>query len=464
MMITEFIGKLHPVLVHLPIGIFLIAIAMEFIGRTKRFSHLQMSIDFILIIGTLTGIFSLITGYLLSLDGSNESDSVNLHKWVAIASVLMFAAYYFFRKHVIHKKTIQTVALILLLIMITLTGHLGGSLTHGEGYLTAAFDKKDDKSKIASVAKFEKIEDAKLYEDVVLHTITKKCVQCHGANRQKGMLRLDGKEWMLKGGKNGDVIDLKSPENSEILKRILLEQNDEHHMPPKDKDQLSDDELVIMKWWLNSGAEFNKKVALYEKDLKIEKALNTFHQRIKSETKGEVIREKIPAIPQSTLSKLEKSGWVISPLSSTDNHVRVVGFNLEVPLNSALEDLKQIKSNIVELKFSFKKISDSNILVLKDFKNLEKLWLDHTMITDKSLKFMNEFQKLNYLNVSYTAVTAKGIEQLNPNSLIKKVYAFNTGIQKNDLISMSKRMPQTSFFTASDSMEVVPSDTLFVKK
>jgi hypothetical protein len=86
------------------------------------------------------------------------------------------------------------------------------------------------------------------------------------------------------------------------------------------------------------------------------------------------------------------------------------------------------------------------------------------MITDKSLKFMNEFQKLNYLNVSYTAVTAKGIEQLNPNSLIKKVYAFNTGIQKNDLISMSKRMPQTSFFTASDSMEVVPSDTLFVKK
>jgi mono/diheme cytochrome c family protein len=417
-----------------------------------------------LIIGTITGIFSLITGYLLSLDGSNDSDSVNLHKWVAIASVVMFAGYYLFRKHVIHKKTIQTVVLILLLIMITLTGHLGGSLTHGEGYLTAAFDKKDDKPAIASVAKFEKIEDAKLYEDVVLHTITEKCVQCHGANRQKGMLRLDGKERMLKGGKNGEVIDLKNPENSEILKRVLLEMNDEHHMPPKDKNQLSEDELVIMKWWLQTGAEFDKKIALYEKDQKIEKALNTFHQKIKSETKVEVIREKIAPIPTSTLSKLEKSGWVISPLSSTENYVRVVGFNLEVPLNNALDDLKQIKSNIVELKFSFKKISDSNILVLKDFKNLEKLWLDHTLITDKSLKLMNEFQKLTYLNVSYTAVTSNGIEQLNPNTVIKKVYAFNTGIQKNDLISMSKRMPQTSFFTASDSMDVVPSDTLFVKK
>ncbi len=463
-MIIELIGKLHPVLVHLPIGIFLIAIAMEFIGRTKRFSHLQMSIEFILIIGVITGAFSLITGYLLSLDGSNDSDSVNLHKWVAIASILMFAAYYFFRKHVIHKKTIQTVALILLLIMITLTGHLGGSLTHGEGYLTAAFDKKDDKSEIASVAKFEKIEDAKLYEDVVLHTITEKCVQCHGANRQKGMLRLDGKERMLKGGKNGDVIDLKNPENSEILKRLLLELNDDHHMPPKDKNQLSEDELVILTWWLRNGAEFDKKIALYKKDLKIEKALNTFHQKIKSETKIEVNREKIAAIPKSTLSKLEKSGWVISPLSSTDNYVRVVGFNLEVPLNNALDDLKQIKSNIVEVKFSFKKISDSNILVLKDFKNLEKLWLDHTMITDKSLKLMNEFQKLTYLNVSHTAVTSKGIEQLNPNSMIKKIYAYNTGIQKTELTTMSKRMPQTSFFTASDSMDVVPSDTLFVKK
>ena len=155
---------------------------------------------------------------------------------------------------------------------------------------------------------------------------------------------------------------------------------------------------------------------------------------------------------------------MISPLSSTDNYVRVVGFNLEVPLNNALEDLKQIKSNIVELKFSFKKISDSNILVLKDFKNLEKLWLDHTMITDNALKLMNEFQKLTYLNVSHTAVTAKGIELLNPNSMIKKIYAYNTGIQKSELNQMSKRMPQTSFFTASDSMEVVPSDTLFVKK
>jgi len=463
-MIIELIGKLHPVLVHLPIGIFLIAIAMEFIGRTKRFSHLQMSIDFILIIGTITGIFSLITGYLLSLDGSNESNSVNLHKWVAIASVLMFAAYYFFRKHVIHKKTIQTVALILLLIMITLTGHLGGELTHGEGYLTAAFEKKDDKSKTASIAKFENIEDAKLYEDVVLHTITQKCVQCHGAERQKGKLRLDGKEWMLKGGKNGEVIDLKNPENSEILKRVLLELNDEHHMPPKDKNQLSEDELVILTWWLQSGAEFDKKIALFKRDQKIEKALSSFHQSIKAETKIEVIREKIAAIPTSTLSKLEKSGWVISPLSSTDNYVRVVGFNLEVPLNNALEDLKQIKSNIVELKFSFKKISDSNILVLKDFKNLEKLWLDHTMITDNALKLMNEFQKLTYLNVSHTAVTAKGIELLNPNSMIKKIYAYNTGIQKSELNQMSKRMPQTSFFTASDSMEVVPSDTLFVKK
>jgi len=463
-MIIELIGKLHPVLVHLPIGIFLIAIAMEFVGRTKRFSHLQMSIDFILIIGTITGIFSLITGYLLSLDGSNDSNSVNLHKWVAIASVLMFAAYYFFRKHVIHKKTIQTVALILLLIMITLTGHLGGELTHGEGYLTAAFSKNIDKPINASIAKFEKIEDAKLYEDVVLHTITQKCVQCHGAERQKGKLRLDGKEWMLKGGKNGEVIDLKNPENSEILKRVLLELNDEHHMPPKDKNQLSEDELVILTWWLQSGAEFDKKIAIYKRDQKIEKALSSFHQSIKAETKIEVIREKIASIPQSTLSKLEKSGWVISPLSSTDNYVRVVGFNLEVPLNNALEDLKQIKSNIVELKFSFKKISDSNILVLKDFKNLEKLWLDHTMITDNALKLMNEFQKLTYLNVSHTAVTAKGIELLNPNSMIKKIYAYNTRIQKSELNQMSKRMPQTSFFTASDSMEVVPSDTLFVKK
>ena len=463
-MITEFIGRFHPVFVHLPIGIFVIVVAMEFMGRTKRFSHLLFSINFMLLIGVITGVFSLVTGYLLSLNDSNESTAVSQHKWVAIFTVVMYLGYYFLRQFIIDKKGIQTTILILLLFMITITGHLGGTITHGEGYLTSGLNKKVEKNIIPTAAKLENIQDAKLYEDVVLHTMTQKCVQCHGADRQKGMLRLDGKEWILKGGKNGAVIDIKSPENSEILKRIQLAQNDEHHMPPKDKDQLSDEELVLLKWWLVGGAEFDKKVALIKKDSKIEAALKSFHQKIKSEATTEVVRETVNAISSETKLKLEQAGWVLSPLSATENYVRVVGFNLQIPLNEALKELTQIKNQVAELKLSFKNISDTNIVVLKDFKNLEKLWLDHTLITDKSLPSINGFSKLTYLNLSNTAVTAKGLSLLNPNSMIEKIYVFNSGIQKNELTSISKTMTHTSIVTASDSMEFVPSDTLFIKK
>lgn len=466
-MIIEFIGKLHPVMVHLPVGIFLMGILMEFMSRKKQFAFLQNALKLVFMIGVLSGIVSLISGYYLSLDESNGSEEVDKHKWIAIGTIFLFVTYYFGRNYLINKKNIQTVVLIVMLVMISLTGHLGGSLTHGDGYLTSAFNKKTKTVLVTSAAlQLKDINEAMIFDDVVLYTMTKKCIQCHSESRQKGKLRLDSKEWILKGGKNGNVIDVNNPNNSEISKRLMLEMNDEHHMPPKNKEQLTDDEFVIMQWWIQNGAGFNRKIATYDRDTKIKKALKSFHERILAARNTHVkkTREIVLEIPMKIKISLEKSGWVISPLSILENYVRVAGFNLEIPLSNALNELKKIQMQTIELKLSYNAINESNIGLLTTFKNLEKLWIDHSMITDNSLKKIAFLNNLIYLNISNTSIGIEGIKELVNNKSLEKIYAYNTKITKADLTELSKTMRRVKIFIAADTMDRVLSDTLFSMK
>src|SRR5688572_28924905 len=65
--------------------------------------------------------------------------------------------------------------------------------------------------------------------------------------------------FILKGGKSGAAIVPGKAEESELIKRILLPLSDEDHMAPKEKPQLTANEVSLLKWWVDNGADFKKK-------------------------------------------------------------------------------------------------------------------------------------------------------------------------------------------------------------
>ncbi|MDZ7647674.1 MAG: hypothetical protein U5K54_11135 [Cytophagales bacterium] len=79
------IGRVHPLLVHLPIGILLLVIVFEWLASVKRFKYLKKSIRLILWIGFASAAFSCLTGYLLLQSGEYEPTAVDRHQWAAIA-------------------------------------------------------------------------------------------------------------------------------------------------------------------------------------------------------------------------------------------------------------------------------------------------------------------------------------------------------------------------------------------
>jgi uncharacterized membrane protein len=74
--IFEFIGRFHPLLVHLPIGILIIGLLFHWLAAKDKYAYLKPAVPFLLLAGSITAIFSCITGYVLSLNGDYESSSV----------------------------------------------------------------------------------------------------------------------------------------------------------------------------------------------------------------------------------------------------------------------------------------------------------------------------------------------------------------------------------------------------
>ncbi len=244
-------------LVHLPIGILLLAAVFHFLSYKKKFEVLQPAVKTSLLLGMLAAIVSCISGLVLANNGEYEEALVSKHQWFGIGvAVAAIVAYLFALKNSLFVKWMMP----LLVLLIMVTGHLGGSITHGEGYLTQSLSSAGTGSAVISKA-IPDVQQAVAYNDIIQPILQARCYNCHGPNKQKGKLRLDEPSFIDKGGEDGKIIVAGSAGESEMIKRLLLPLDNEDHMPPKEKPQLTKAQIELLNWWVNSGGDYHKKVA-----------------------------------------------------------------------------------------------------------------------------------------------------------------------------------------------------------
>ena len=85
------------------------------------------------------------------------------------------------------------------------------------------------------------------------------CYACHGPdeNKVKGKLRLDSLEAARKGGKSGEpAIFPGHPEKSEVMKRLLTKDADDHMPPAEFHKVLTKDQIALVEQWIKEGAEY----------------------------------------------------------------------------------------------------------------------------------------------------------------------------------------------------------------
>src|SRR6185295_6149722 len=82
------------------------------------------------------------------------------------------------------------------------------------------------------------------------------CYSCHGAEKQKGGLRLDVKALALKGGNDIDIVPGKSEKSPLLINVAWL--NEDSRMPPPEKGgkKLSDEQIGLLRAWIDQGAKW----------------------------------------------------------------------------------------------------------------------------------------------------------------------------------------------------------------
>ena len=458
---SEFFGHFHVVLVHLPIGILLLACVFQWLERRPKFSSLHVATNIALLIGMICAILSALTGYLLSFSGDYDEGLVITHQWFGISVAAVSIAMFYYHNKAASFKTQVSIS-ILLFVLIIITGHLGGSLTHGSDYLTKSWSLTSDT--VAQRKPIPNVQEAMVYSDVIQPILQTRCYSCHGKNKQKGKLRMDDSLRLMKGGKDGPVIIPGNAEKSEMAKRTSLPREDDDHMPPKEKPQPTEQEIALIHWWIKSGASFDKKVKQLDQPEEIKPALLA----LQNVQEKKIIVPDIPAKPVvkangEAIKKLKNIGAVVDPVAQTTNYLSANFVTVTNPGDKEIQLLLPLKEQLIELKLSSASITDSALLVIAQFKNLMRLQLDHTKITDKGLASLRALEDLRYLNLVGTAVTEKGIMQLKDLKNLRSIYLYQTGVKKSGWKDLKKAFPKTLIDSGGYTVPFLPTDTIEVK-
>ncbi len=449
--ILAFFGRLHTVVLHLPIGILVLAFLLEICSRFSSFEKLNPLIPFVLFCGMIAAILTAIFGYLLSQETAYDQDLLWNHKWLGISTAGASILLYFFRKN----KTIYLLSFIGLMVLLISAGHTGGSITHGENFLTEPFEEKKQAARFVG-----NIEDVKVFQQLIQPIFKSKCNSCHNAGKIKGGLILSDTASIKKGGDNGPLYIAGQVKSSLLLERIDLPIELEEHMPPKGKKQLSKEEITLLRWWISGKGEFVETVKAYPTDPTIEQLLKD--RFIKKETG--IATLDIDPVSTNKINTVLNKGLKIIPMGSNSPWIEARLSNRK-NLNSAdFKSLKKIAKNLTVLDLGETPLDDELISNINTFPNLSKLFLDQTLITDQGLKKIKPLKYLEYLNLYRCDISDESIEHLQNFKNLKALYLWQTKITSAGIEQLKTSFPDLQIINGSENQALFASAKLRAPK
>lgn len=520
--LAPFVGRFHPLFVHFPIGILLLAVAMQVVaawaarrrrangvdgangagdsaatGSARQGPFSDRAIAFVLACGALSAVAAATTGYLLggSGDGGGYSgETFERHQTlgIGVAIVSCIAAVVAlirvrpiadaagrdpfwrsaFRRSAFWRYA-YAATLIAVFVMLTWAGHLGATLTHGDGYLTEHAPAPlrtmlarlgVDVGTSASAAP-PAIDQALVFASLVEPVLRARCVECHGAAKTEGGLRLDGPDGLRKGGKSGPLFVAGQGANSEIVRRIWLPASHEDVMPPRGQRPLSPAEASLIRWWIDRGAKFDQKVidavapaetsetrgageagkaGSAELSPEVRAAIEEIVGPIPIDFGGPTLpKVKVAAADAAALAKIRASGVSIVPLSGDTPFVHVHCTNVRATFGDAqLAALEPIAPQVLWLDLSGTQITDAGLAVIERFPNLTRLHLNRTAITDAGVAHVTRLSHLEYLNLYGTKTTDAALAPLANLANLRALYVWQTGVTPEGIGRLKTSLPR----------------------
>lgn len=434
--IFNFIGRLHPLIVHLPIGFLFLAILLEWaMGKSSSTANKRI-VMFILVLGAVSAMVAIGCGWLLALDGEYESSILSWHRWlgkaIGILAILAPITKYF------SKTKLYRLTLVLIGLLLMGTGHYGGSLTHGSDYLLQPL-KGEASNANNQVLAGQNPDSIVVYNTFIQPIFERKCYDCHNAEKDMGGLDMTSYKSLIEGGDHGKVIKKKAW-SSELALRVTLPKTNIKYMPPKGIP-LDFNEITLLKWWIDrGGADSSKTVMELNPDDTIKHILD-LNYSIDTSPKTLIERLKINPVDSIILKSLVQSGWKINQIAEGNNLLDVSYVNKSDFSNKDLALLEKIKDHITWLNLSGMSLTDSDIKILSQCKYLTRLQLDNNAISGDGLAELSKLKHLESLNLNNNPLNFEIIDWAEPMTSLKRMYLWQTNIDKDVPIAFISNYP-----------------------
>jgi len=456
MNLLEYLGKFHPLIVHLPIGILsLLVLLTIFIPRSELSQSIKI-VKLTLLLSALAASFSSISGFILMNTGSYSGKLITGHQVLGIALTLVNWAVWLGFSYIINSKlSIYRGVLGIMAILMIATGHAGGSLTHGSDFLappapSAWFGESNDGETFIDM-------NTNAYDAVHL-ILDEKCIVCHGPNKQKGQLRLDNQVALLEGGKSGDLMGNQSG-TSLLIQRITLPLEDEEHMPPTERKQLTYTEIAFLSWWIEAGASFDQTLA----ELSLPDSLAGLLSSTEVMDPFLPLEEVNAAAPEM-IEKLRRLDVVINPVAQDNPYLSANFVNvLNEDLSEAILSLLDINEQLVFLSLDGQSIAEHDWETIGQLSNLRKLSVSGTNLGEARVTHLENLNELVYLNLVGANISQEGLLALSGLDHLKYLYLYQTGLSSKDIADIASKFPQTIIDTGNYQVPILASDTTVLR-
>lgn len=446
------LGRMHPLLLHFPIVILLLAMIMEaFRFRAANASNPALAEfyrDFLrnlLLIGALSAGATVIMGLFLSKEDGYSGQALQWHKWTGTGIFFLASLIYWARSKAWYTARIAQFGALTTVLFLIGAGHYGATLTHGDNFL---FEPLSSRFQPAPIA----LDKALVYDDVIQPIFEQKCISCHNPDKLKGQLSLASIEAVLKGGKTGKAVVAGKPEISLLLKRIHLPLDEKKHMPPSGKSQLTPQEMALVALWIKGNAEHKKKVI----DLPPTDSLRLMATALFKPVER-VDEFEFDAANEETVKGLNNDYRTVAPLAKESPALAVNLYNKASYSPEKLTELSPVKEQVVYLNLNKMPVNDADLKRISEFENLQKLDLNFTDITGAGLQELVSLKQLHTLALSGTNVTYDALQkQLGAFKQLKTVSIWNTKLTPAQVEQLQKTNKGIQFIAGFDGTKSEP--------
>ena len=460
-----FLGRFHPVILHVPIGLILLALILEHAhlrGLRQWIPQVPPeTATFLMFCAAMSALVSTVLGWMLSYSGGYDPVLLQRHFVAGLLTAIGANAALLLKLVSDAYPASRWGAFAYQIVLLAtgaslgLAGHLGASITHGEEYLTEYAPSPVRRALGLPVRlnpadqPWKPLAERVVFADVVAPVLTERCVGCHSGQKAKGGLRLDGFAQVMKGGNGGAAVVAGAPVKSNLLRYIDLPETDAKHMPPKGKTQVNEDERLILNWWVEAGVPENATVGTLSLPDDVQLAMER--------NVPPAIREKQDAAKREKVARL--AGAVTGLQKRVPGTLRAVApGETDLEFSSAvdpgrfgdeqLRDLASVGENLVLLDLSRTNVTDAGLAALTKMPGLRRLQLQETHVTDAGLLSIKLLPRLEVLNLYDTHITDGGLAVLAPLQKLRRLYVWRTAVTVAGEARLHKLLPNLEIMAA----------------